>query len=580
MAYYRRLFPYLYQDSRLFWTVLFAMVLTSLVEPAITVLMKPLIDQGFVAYDAKTIVWVSIALVMLGVIQAVANFVFERGSAKLSGFMVTSLRKNLFERSLFLPLNTLQKEHSGRTVSRVSSDTQMVSEAGLQVITVLIRDTLMVIAFIFVLVLIDPWLSTICLVVFPLIAYVVRKVSIKIRRLSSQWQENMGSMTQILKESMDCLTAIRLDGAEKREIEHFSKAADDLLNNQVRQVSANALSSGISVILLAVSLSGVIYFASIRANHQVLSAGDFVSFVSALLMLSAPIKRLTGVQRNVQRGLAAAESIFLFLDQTEEVDTGPITEPILQANIAFDLVSFSYPKQDYPAIQDVSFSLPSGKVYVLVGTSGGGKSTIVRLLPRLYDCDQGCITINDVDIRQYRLSTLREAIAWVGQDVMLFNRSVLDNIRYAKPEATEDQVVLAAKRAHAWDFISSLPDGLHSKIGEGGGRLSGGQRQRIAIARAFLKDAPILVLDEATSALDSASEKAIQHSLQELTRARTTLIVAHRLHTIQSVDQILVLEQGQVVERGTHQELLLKQGYYSTLWRSQEQLDKSHLQSL
>lgn len=547
------------------------MLVTACIEPAIATLMKPLVDQGFVAYDQKTMLWVALALIALAVVQACAVFVFERGSAQLSGLMVGELRQKLFERSLDLPLEDLQQEGSGRVVSRIAIDTQLVAEAGLQMLTVLIRDSLMVVAFLGILIAIDPWLSLICLLIFPLIAYLVRLIGLRIRKLSHQWQEDMGQLTQVLKESSDCLPVIRMEGAEEREAQHFRHTTKKLLSNQVKQVSANALSTGVSHILMALTLAGVIYFASLRAHHQSLSAGDFVSFISALLLLSSPIKRLTSIQKNMQRGLAAAESVFSFMDQTPEHNEGNITTPIQSAHIECRSVGLRYPNREEWVLQDISFDILPGQTYALVGASGGGKSSIARLLPRLYEYSQGNIKINGIPLHEYSLSTLRAAIAWVGQDVMLFDRSIADNIRYAHPQASMAEVHEAARQANALEFIEALPLGFDTLVGEGGMLLSGGQRQRIAIARAFLKNAPILVLDEATSALDSASEQNIQQSLQSLMQHKTSLVIAHRLSTIQHADQILVLDQGRIIESGNHVQLVQAQGAYEHLWRMQQQ---------
>ena len=402
-----------------------------------------------------------------------------------------------------------------------------------------------------------------------MLAWCVRQVSKRLRQLSRESQQYAGQMTQVLGESITGERVIKVYGGQEHEKKRFDETAINVRRNGVKQTAANSFSTAVTQLMIATALAAILYLAAARAASDSFSAGDFMSFLSAMLMMFDPIKRMTGISSSLQRGLAAAESVFQFLDEPVEPDNGTETLSEHTGDIELVNVSHHYEGAARNSLDNINLHIPNGSVVALVGASGCGKTTLANLLPRFFDPTAGEVRIGGRDIREYSMASLRKQMALVSQDVVLFNGTVAENIAYGRFDADPADIEAAAKAANAWEFISAMPQGLQTEIGQNGLKLSGGQRQRIAIARALLKNVPILILDEATSALDTKSERLVQSALDKLMQQRTTLVVAHRLSTIEQADKIVVMHEGRIVEQGKHAELLAKGGRYADLYRMQ-----------
>ncbi|MXR37937.1 lipid A export permease/ATP-binding protein MsbA [Craterilacuibacter sinensis] len=572
LALYRRVMGYLRPHWKVFAVSLLTMTIAAATEPLFARLMKPLIDGGFVDRDPAAIIWTPLAIVGLFLVRGVASFINEYSSSWLSGHLVQSLREEMFARMLRLPVNYYDHHPSGRILSRVAFDVTQVSEAGFNVITVTVKDGITVIGLLGLLLYTDWKLTLICLAVMPAVSFCVRFVSRRLRGLSRKNQQDMAQLTQVLSESIDCQRVVKIYGGEAYEATRFGRAAEAIRHNLVKERSTSAASTGVTQLIIACALAVILYYAGVQAQAGHFSAGDFMSFLTAMLMLFAPIKRITSISQTVQKGLAAAESVFSFLDEQGEADHGRVRLQAPKGELVFERVSFTYPGAERLALDGVELSVRAGETVALVGSSGSGKTTLTSLIPRFYEPDGGRILLDGIPLTEISLASLRANIALVSQDVVLFNDSVAANIAYGRiGEVSLDEVREAARAANALEFIEAMPQGFDTMIGENGTRLSGGQRQRLAIARAILKNSPILILDEATSALDTQSERLVQSALERLMQGRTTLVVAHRLSTIENADRIVVMHQGQVAEAGRHQELLAQDGIYKTLHRLQYQ---------
>ncbi|NDV13474.1 lipid A export permease/ATP-binding protein MsbA [Crenobacter caeni] len=565
LALYRRVMRYLLPHWKIFTVSTLAMVVAAATEPAFASLMKPLIDGGFVEKSREAIIWTPLAIVGLFVVRGVATYVNEYASAWLTGQLVERLRTEMFERMQTLPMAYFDAHPSGNTLSRIVSETTQVSDAGFNVITVTVKDGLTIVGLLGLLLYTDWRLALICFAVMPVVAVCVRYVSSKLRKLSRKNRQDQAQMTQIVSEVIACQSDVRVYQGEAQEMHRFGKSAEAMRRNQIKRRATNAASTGITQLLIAVALAVILYFAGVLAQTANFSAGDFMSFLTAMLMLFAPLKRITGISQNMQRGLAAAESVFEFLDQTPERDTGSHVLQETRGELTLRDVSFFYPGAEHPALDGISLEIRAGETLALVGASGSGKTTLASLLARFHEPTAGEILLDGRPLREYTLASLRSQIALVSQNVALFDDTIAANIAYGRTDVSQQQLVEAARAANALEFIEALPDGFATVIGEDGSRLSGGQRQRLAIARAILKNAPILILDEATSALDTQSERLVQSALENLMRGRTTVVIAHRLSTIERADRIVVMERGRMVESGAHLDLMARGGIYAHL---------------
>lgn len=567
---YKRMWGYMSEYWQRFAFSLLAMAVAAITEPAFARIMKPLIDKGFIEQDKFAIILTPILVIVIYLIRAVASYINDYLTNWLAGSIVEKMRNMMFQRMLKLPIQYYDNNNSGRLLSRIIFDVTQITEAGFNIITVIFKDGLTIIGLIALLLYTDWQLTLFCVVTLPFVLVLVRVLSKRIRKLSHGNQEQYGELTQIITEAVQGQKIVKLFAGQQYEENRFATAANAIKNNNVKQAATQSLNSGLSQFLVACALAMVLYFAASKSKSNHFTAGDFVSFITAMIMVFAPMKRITNVAQSLQKGLTAAESIFTFLDNQEELDLGTHDLKGIHTSIKFNEVSFKYPSAEKKVLDHVSFTIPVGQTIALVGSSGSGKTTLANLIPRFYNIDSGIITIDGIDLAEIKLSSLRDHIALVSQDTILFNDSVYNNIAYSTSHSVnEQQVLAAAKFANALEFIEQLPDKFNTQIGENGTRLSGGQKQRLAIARAILRNAPILILDEATSALDNTSEKLVQDALDKLMQNRTTIVIAHRLTTVRHADQIVVMAQGKIVEIGKHEDLLALNKAYAALYNVQ-----------
>ena len=564
-AVYRRLIAYIRPyHAKLFWAVM-AMIVYAVSSTSFAALMKPMLDGSFVERDQTAIAVVPVLILLVFLMRGIATFVSTYLMSTIGWQVVKEIRQQVFDKYLDMPTTQFDSTSSGEMISRVTYNVRNIAVVAAESLTVLVRDTLTIIGLLS-LMLYHSWkLSLGILILCPLIALIIYIVGKRFRRLNRGIQESMGDVASVIEEAVEGQRLVKIFGAHQYERDRFEKVNERNRVLTLKEIVTAAASSPLVQFLVAIALSAIVYLGSSGFMVGQVSVGVFMSFITAMMMIFAPLKSLTNVNAKIQAGIAAGESVFAVLDDESEQDNGVIELDAAEVKVSFDSVGFSY-SQDKPVLRDISFEVDRGEVVALVGGSGSGKSTIANLLPRLYNIDSGVISINGSDIRDYTLESLRKHISYVGQEVVLFNDTTLANIAYGQMKGSGSDVVKkACELANADAFIEKLSDGYQTVLGENGVMLSGGQRQRIAIARAILKDAPLLVLDEATSALDTESERKVQQGLTELMKDRTTIVIAHRLSTIENADRIVVIDNGSIVETGTHSELLGKKGYYSFL---------------
>lgn len=569
---YLRLLSYVRPYWKAFAAALVCIGLASLTEPVFPAIMKYLLDDGF-SKASDNWDWVLYPLAIMGIVVArsIFGFIGDYGMSWVSNNVIAELRHKMFERMIRLPSSYYSDNLSGRLMSRIAYDVGGVAGAATSALTTLVKDSLSIIGLLAWLLYLNWKLTLLTLSVVPFIAFVVRRFSKRLRNVARGQQESMGKITQVLQESIEGNKVVKIFGGQKYEEERFGKSIQEQRRLAMRATLASSAQTPLVHFFSSASVAIIIAVALKQASNDQATVGSFVSFVTAMLMIMAPLKRLTDVNAPIQRGLAAAESVFSLIDAEAETDTGTEVLGRAQGLVEFDKVSFAYPGSDRPALNAVSLTIRPGECVALVGPSGSGKTTAANLLPRFYQIDGGEIRVDGHALQNIKLDSLRDNIALVSQDVVLFNDTLGANIAYgSKRGATKEEIRAAAKAAHALEFIDALPQGLDTMIGENGVKLSGGQRQRLAIARALLKNAPILILDEATSALDTESERHVQAALDELMRGRTTLVIAHRLSTIERADRIVTLANGEKQEEGSHAELLAKDGLYARLYRMQK----------
>jgi len=567
---YLRLLGYVRPYRLAFALAMLGMALTAMTEPLFPALMKPLLDKGFVPKYRGELYLIPLAMIGIFALRGFLTYVTSYTLAWVTNHIVMDLRRQMFGRLLTLPTDYYDDQSTGTLIAKVTYGINDFTGAATNVLTALVRDSLTILGLLAYLLYLDWKLTLIALAVGPLIVAVVRLFGKRLRAASRRGYSAMGLISHILEETIGAHKVVKVFGGQRYEERRFEDVSKEFRHAAMRESMAASATVPLTQVASATALAIIIYVALLQSADSHITVGGFVSFITAMLMLLSPVKRLTEVNAPLQRGLTAAENIFGLLDQPAEEDRGRTVLPRARGEIRFEAVSFAYSAAQRPAVHEVSLHVPAGQTVALVGPSGSGKTTLVSLLPRFYQPGRGNILIDGHDTQNLTLESLRASIALVSQDVVLFNDSVAANIAYGSSSgAGESEIVAAAKAAHAWEFISQMPQGLQTTVGENGVKLSGGQRQRLAIARAFLKNAPILILDEATSALDSESERQIQAALEQLIQGRTTLVIAHRLSTVEHADRIVVLDKGRIVEQGRHDELLATNGMYTHLYRLQ-----------
>jgi subfamily B ATP-binding cassette protein MsbA len=567
---YLRLLGYVKPYWRTFAISILAMAVTAATEPLLPALLKPMLDGTFVHKDNTVIKLAPLIILLIFFVRGVSSFIGTYAIGWVGNKVVMDLREKMFQKLLTLPTQFYDDHATGNLISKLIYDVTQVTAAATSIVTVSVRDTIIIIGLLGWLLYLNWKLTLLSLVMLPIIAFILKFINARLRDASRSSQHAMGDITQVIEESVAAHKVVKLFGGQQYENDRFSDKTNWVRRYIMKQTMAAAANVPLVQMIAAMALAVIVYLATVQARSDVTTVGGFLSFIAAMLMLTAPIKRLTGVSEFLQRGLAASESIFELLDTPGETDTGKISIGRTNGRIGFEHVNLSYQQNDRLALRDICLEIPAGQAVALVGASGSGKTTLANLVPRFYLPNSGRITLDGHNLADLTLISLRANIALVSQEVVLFNDTIAANIAYGQMrEVPEAEIIAAAQAAHAMEFIREMPEGFNTLVGERGVKLSGGQRQRIAIARAILKNAPILILDEATSALDSESERQVQAALETLMQGRTSLVIAHRLSTIEKADRIVVLQKGEIVETGTHAELLAKNGVYAQLHRIQ-----------
>jgi subfamily B ATP-binding cassette protein MsbA len=566
---YKRLLGYSRKHWKFMAFATIGITIEAMSAGAFTMLMKPMIDQTFVAQNPEVRWVLPLSIVGLVLLRGLASWISDYGMARAGKGVVFDLRQQVMAKFLRMPSRLFDLESVPALVSRLNYDAEQVSQASSDAIKNALTDVLTIAVLLGVMMYVSVKVTLAVFIIVPVMAFIATRVANRYRRINRGIQEGFGKMAQSAEQTLAAQQEVKIYGMQQSEEKRYAELAHTNLKLGVKVEATRATASAIVQLMAGLALALILVLASAEAVHGRMTAGSFVTMMTSMMALLPSLKRLTNVQSIVHKGVAASERLFALIDQPDEVDNGAVELQRATGLIEYEQVAVHYSGQQRPALSGLSFTAKPGTVTAIVGRSGSGKSTLIRLLPRFYEPSAGIVRLDGTDIADVSLSSLRRQIALVSQQVMLFDDSILANVRFGQSDASEQDVWKALIAANAEEFVLKLPEGIHTNIGERGNRLSGGQKQRLAIARAILKDAPILILDEATAALDNESERLVQEALSHLIPDRTTLIIAHRLSTVEHADQVLVLDEGRLVEVGTHLQLLEKDGLYSHLHKMQ-----------
>jgi subfamily B ATP-binding cassette protein MsbA len=567
---YGRLWHYVTPHKLIGFIAVVGMATTAVVEAGLVYLLQPLLDETLVAKEVESGKWIPVAFMGIFILRGLSGFATEASLGWIGRSVISDLRKQVFNKFLTLPVRFFDSQAAGPLLTKLTYNVEMVAESVTSVVTVAVRDTLTVIAAFAVMIYHSPTLTVFVAILFPVVAALVWLLGIAFRRYSGRIQDSVGEVTQVTDEIIRGNSVVKAFGGYEYERDRLAEVDERNRKQNLKLIRVRSMGVAITQMVFGIGIATVIYMAGLQSIEGILSPGQFISFFSAMMLMLQPVRRITNVNATLQRGVAGADSLFTIMDEKDEEESGTRVVERVRGDVRFDAVRFSYGNEDEKVIDNLSVSISAGQTLAIVGHSGSGKSTLASLLPRFYELDSGDILIDDISIRDYTLTSLRSNISLVSQDVVLFNDTIRKNLAYGQLQGrSDDELMAAAEAAYVLEFANELPDGLETMVGDRGVLLSGGQRQRIAIGRALLKNAPVLILDEATSALDTRSERRIQDALNVLMKDRTTLVIAHRLSTVEKADRIIVLDAGKIVESGTHSELIAKDGHYATLYRMQ-----------
>ena len=569
MDIYKRLIKLAKPHLPKFILAMLCMLVVGGLTSALAFLVKPVLDDIFMKKNAAMLKWIPIAVVAIYMLKGLCTYVQTILMNFIGQRVVADIRNRLYQVIQTQSMSFFTKNQTGILMSRITNDVNSMQGAVSEAVTSLLKDSFTLICLMFVIFYRDWQLALVAMVIFPVTIYPIATFGRKIRKLATRTQVTMGSLTTLLQETISGARIVKAFGREDYESSRFSRENENLLKLTLKSVTISAVSSPFMEFLGGVGIAAIIFYGGYQVIQGVSTPGTFFSFLAALILLYEPIKRLTNVNNTIQQGIAGAQRVFSIIDAVPEIRNKPEAIPLPAISKAIDIRNVTFRYEDTPVLKQINLTVRAGEAVAFVGMSGGGKTTLVNLIPRFYDVSEGQILIDGRDIRDVTMESLRAQIGIVTQQTILFNDTVRNNIIYGDIEKTETDVIRAAKAANAHHFIMNLPEGYDTVIGEQGTKLSGGERQRISIARALLKDAPILVLDEATSSLDTEAEIEVQEALENLMKGRTTLVIAHRLSTIRNADRIVVLVNGEIVEEGTHEALLDKKGEYFRLYQMQ-----------